>query len=363
MSPSAWHRGTSMRAAKAAWLPRNGGEWKEEIPEGYYVDFTTIAMDYGWERRNALSNWRSSYFDIEWWHFQKTEGMKLVRVHDRAVPRGRGHRLLRIPPLVDQAPRVGGPAALVTPGSLRLAPPSPQHAQALPVDSSPGAPPRQATPHPHRPPADQSTGYTAPAPSRGSPPTSGRCSPDQPPHWRKLGRAPHADKPPPHPAPPTRGSIHGLHGSRPVNGAHRPPTSGSLIHQAEVSVPRSIHRRATHAPRTHPPHQRPSQRPNLREPDSSGESPVARSIHRRATHASRTHPPHQRPSQCPNLREPDSSGGSPVARSIHRFRPPRWGHPRTPTHSAGGGDPRPRRAESRCRRPSPPPRPPAPLAL
>jgi TolB protein len=52
-----------------------GGELKEEIPEGYYVDFTTIAADYGWERRNALSNWRSSYYDVEWWHFQKTEGM------------------------------------------------------------------------------------------------------------------------------------------------------------------------------------------------------------------------------------------------------------------------------------------------
>jgi len=61
--------------SKGGLATANGGEWKEEIPEGYYVDFTTIAMDYGWERRNALSNWRSSYFDIEWWHFQKTEGM------------------------------------------------------------------------------------------------------------------------------------------------------------------------------------------------------------------------------------------------------------------------------------------------
>ena len=52
-----------------------GGELKAQIPAGYYVDFTTIAADYGWERRNALSNWRSSYFDIEWWHFQKTEGL------------------------------------------------------------------------------------------------------------------------------------------------------------------------------------------------------------------------------------------------------------------------------------------------
>lgn len=52
-----------------------GGELKSKIPAGYYVDFTTIAADFGWERRNALSNWRASYYDIEWWHFQKTEGL------------------------------------------------------------------------------------------------------------------------------------------------------------------------------------------------------------------------------------------------------------------------------------------------
>jgi TolB protein len=52
----------------------NGGKLKP-IPPGYYVDFTMLAADYGWERRNALSNWRTSWYDIEWWHFQKTEGM------------------------------------------------------------------------------------------------------------------------------------------------------------------------------------------------------------------------------------------------------------------------------------------------
>ncbi len=52
----------------------NGGKLKP-IPSGYYVDFTMLAADYGWERRNALSNWRNSWYDIEWWHFQKTEGM------------------------------------------------------------------------------------------------------------------------------------------------------------------------------------------------------------------------------------------------------------------------------------------------
>jgi TolB protein len=61
--------------SKGGLATAQGGELKSTIPEGYYVDFTTIAADYGWERRNALSNWRNSYFDIEWWHFQKTEGL------------------------------------------------------------------------------------------------------------------------------------------------------------------------------------------------------------------------------------------------------------------------------------------------
>ncbi len=61
--------------SKGGLATAQGGELKAEIPKGYYVDFTTIAADYGWERRNALSNWRESYYDVEWWHFQKTEGL------------------------------------------------------------------------------------------------------------------------------------------------------------------------------------------------------------------------------------------------------------------------------------------------
>lgn len=61
--------------SKGGLASAQGGELKPEAPAGYYVDFTTLAADYGWERRNALSGWRSSWFDIEWWHFQKTEGM------------------------------------------------------------------------------------------------------------------------------------------------------------------------------------------------------------------------------------------------------------------------------------------------
>ena len=52
-----------------------GGAPKSSIPSGYYVDFTTLASDYGWERMPALWRWRYSWPDIRWWEFQKTDGL------------------------------------------------------------------------------------------------------------------------------------------------------------------------------------------------------------------------------------------------------------------------------------------------
>jgi TolB protein len=52
-----------------------GGALKTHIPSGYYVDFTTLASDYGWERLPALWRWRYFWPDIRWWEFQKTDGL------------------------------------------------------------------------------------------------------------------------------------------------------------------------------------------------------------------------------------------------------------------------------------------------
>lgn len=38
-----------------------GGALKENIPNGYYVDFTQLSRDYGFERLPALPNWRTYY--------------------------------------------------------------------------------------------------------------------------------------------------------------------------------------------------------------------------------------------------------------------------------------------------------------
>lgn len=49
------------RFAGEADLYDAGGAPKAEIPDGYYVDLTTLAADYGFQRQPALPNWRSFY--------------------------------------------------------------------------------------------------------------------------------------------------------------------------------------------------------------------------------------------------------------------------------------------------------------
>jgi hypothetical protein len=45
------------------------------IPPGYYVDLTTLAADYGWNRVQAIYRWRYFFPDAEYWHFQKDAGL------------------------------------------------------------------------------------------------------------------------------------------------------------------------------------------------------------------------------------------------------------------------------------------------
>jgi TolB protein len=53
-----------------------GGSAKPVIPTGYYVDFTQLAADYGWERVPAGQSWRTFFPAALFWHFEKREGLK-----------------------------------------------------------------------------------------------------------------------------------------------------------------------------------------------------------------------------------------------------------------------------------------------
>ncbi len=52
-----------------------GGRLQSTLPEGYYVDLTQIAADYGWSRVAAGSDWRANAFTRNYWMFIKSEGL------------------------------------------------------------------------------------------------------------------------------------------------------------------------------------------------------------------------------------------------------------------------------------------------
>lgn len=52
-----------------------GGKAKEQIPAGYYVDFTALAADYGWTWSPASDNWRTYYPGIRYWHYENQQGL------------------------------------------------------------------------------------------------------------------------------------------------------------------------------------------------------------------------------------------------------------------------------------------------
>lgn len=53
----------------------DGGAPRRLIPRGYWLDFPSLAAEYGWFSVPALYRWRIYYPDTDWWHFQKTDGL------------------------------------------------------------------------------------------------------------------------------------------------------------------------------------------------------------------------------------------------------------------------------------------------
>ncbi len=64
-------------AARWTLAPYQGGVPKA-IPAGYYVDFTELAREYGWERISSYDDdtlsWKENITGLEFWHYQKTDG-------------------------------------------------------------------------------------------------------------------------------------------------------------------------------------------------------------------------------------------------------------------------------------------------
>lgn len=52
-----------------------GGKWKESVTAGYYIDFTALAADYGWEWTPANAGWRTYFPDIRFWHYENQQDL------------------------------------------------------------------------------------------------------------------------------------------------------------------------------------------------------------------------------------------------------------------------------------------------
>ncbi len=66
-----------------------GGTFKEIIPGGYYVDFSEIAADYGFQRQAALNNWRTYFPGSRYSEFVLTDGLSweaaMLELYPRAA--------------------------------------------------------------------------------------------------------------------------------------------------------------------------------------------------------------------------------------------------------------------------------------
>ncbi|MCA9996140.1 MAG: hypothetical protein KDE56_10360, partial [Anaerolineales bacterium] len=52
-----------------------GGKLREAIPDGYYIDFTALAAEYGWQRVAASDNWRTYFAGIQFWRFENRQDL------------------------------------------------------------------------------------------------------------------------------------------------------------------------------------------------------------------------------------------------------------------------------------------------
>lgn len=75
--------------ARATLAPGMGGV-EAPLPKGYYVDFTELARVYGWARISSHDDydfdWRNNREAIEFWHFQKEDGLNWWQAMQEVYP-------------------------------------------------------------------------------------------------------------------------------------------------------------------------------------------------------------------------------------------------------------------------------------
>jgi TolB protein len=56
----------------------SGGQFFGQIPTGYFVDFSQLAAEYGFQRVPSDPDWRSYYFGIHFWEFVCADGLDWI---------------------------------------------------------------------------------------------------------------------------------------------------------------------------------------------------------------------------------------------------------------------------------------------
>jgi TolB protein len=52
-----------------------GGRPRDAVPSGYYIDFTRLALAYGWARTPAATTWRGNWPGVLYWQYEKRDGL------------------------------------------------------------------------------------------------------------------------------------------------------------------------------------------------------------------------------------------------------------------------------------------------
>ncbi len=65
----------STRASGSVDAYEQGGGQYDEIPSGYYVNFTEIAKVYGWHPVTSHQSWRSNWAGVLYWQYEKQDGL------------------------------------------------------------------------------------------------------------------------------------------------------------------------------------------------------------------------------------------------------------------------------------------------
>ncbi len=94
-----------------------GGRLRQQMSEGYYVDFTQLALDYGWERMPAGSDWRANINAVNYWMFRKTDGLDWFTAMREIYTEGS---------LINFAPTAAPTQPGLTAATLTALPPTPE---------------------------------------------------------------------------------------------------------------------------------------------------------------------------------------------------------------------------------------------